>query len=1750
MYRHVRGLACICHALSAGLVFGATDGWTNINPDRAEFPPVKVVGKVEIASAGDFTLVKHGGAMGSFSVADGKLRISKTNSQGLLVLKAKPFKVDQSTHLRMFADVEVVAENPDCAYGLLRAYGTNESLCLDFAAEKGNFSGGGKPSMLGMPNTAPHTPYRKYAHFIASDGVVTPVIAIGGTPSSSVWRNWTFEDLPSAQRAWKEFYATKTAKDNSVAMMDEAEFDRAIARDIQHTAEVRTVDGVSRLFVDGKASLPIVYAAKGAARADAERETFHGDALERAGVKIMLRGACARGADGRPRRFWTPEGFDAKGIVEDFKKGMRIAPDSLFVVRFSCNAYPSYTSEHPEEIWRTESGKPVCGTSGSCVIGYDSMGIADSNRWPWVSYSSRRWRDDVKANIRALVAEFRRHGLDKRIVGIHLSGYHDGQFSAPYADYSECAKREYEKYLAENPLYTNYLYFVKQSGFRAQEEFAREFKNALGKKAIAARWCMGEFSGGRGGNYDITAFANSDAIDIIVPQPAYERRHPGLSIGPKLPQASFALHGKMFWYEFDIRTYGALESWASSVVSTKGLGQQDDIVAWRSAYRKMAGIMMALRSGFWFYDMGGGWYSPSEISADIGSSVRDMGTFALRRPSAWRPDVAVVVDEANPTAFGPASDLSLPLRRDLAKSNWDLFAASGVPYESYLAEDVLDHPDILKNRKMVVFAMFRAFDERRLRFVRRLMAERKTLVFLAESGVAGGDVEATGFKTVFDRSKRRHDVEAVKGVVEDCFSPNSAVYARIFCDPKNLNSRAIGPRVTVVETNGVEVVARYCEDGAPAVAYREDDGCRRIYVAEHNGLSPALFNRFAREAGAYVPHAGTGIQVDMNGDFISVHALKSGAFDFVLPFPAKVVNMKSGREEPHWNGVMALELTAGQTCWFRLDPESQASSVSADEGWRSGPSRRRISDPGRAVVWRAPFSEGAEGFVVEKMYGADGVVRFDKDSFTVCKTNDLGYFAIKPKKPFVAKGPCELRTAVREECFNARPLGTRGLVYLYGGDKRRERSSLDYSHWGGGGVRNNYVVNTAKGVAEWKYGHDRTRAEKGYEAIPEIMVSGGACTTRWSDWRIEDGAELAREWKEIELSRKPPDRAKDAMPDECFMRMIGQDFDHTAKVVAIDGRSVLLVDGHETLPVVYKSAYAKRICVHAGHGMDEAGVRLQSMTVGCHWWPNGKYGLEAAVKEVRTAMRTAPNSLFIVAVNLNPYDRFAEDHPSERWIGRDGMVVCGGGGACKKAVKPGEPWPRLMVPCTSYSSVLWRETAKSHLSALIGELVRTGLSKRIVGVHLRGFHDGQFSNSDFPDFSPSALASYRRYTGNPKAEIPGFSKAALLDPNGDEEQKRWIAFIKTEACRVQNDIARHVKKCFGKDIVVVRWSYGPHSGKYLDDYDTREFLNSDSLDILVAQQAYGNRGAAIPFANKIAFASYHKCAKMYLDEIDFRTWSVVRDSEVGLMGLGCSMDLPMWRATCRRAVGRMLAGNMGWWFYDMQNGWFDHPAIRADISDMLREIGRIPRGQRFWKPSAAIVIDEQNILANVNLPRRKDKGGASTYRSDREAKNDLSAHLPKFAASGVPCDIYLADDVLADPAAFADRYKAVAWTCCVRKDREREKFEEILRAKGGRALFRKELAAIRAETFNRFAREAGAYVPVARSGLQVDMNDGFISLHCLVPGSYDFALPYPAKVTNLKTGRDIQTSDDGKFLPLDMEAGETRWYSFRPLSCN
>ena len=147
-------------------------------------------------------------------------------------------------------------------------------------------------------------------------------------------------------------------------------------------------------------------------------------------------------------------------------------------------------------------------------------------------------------------------------------------------------------------------------------------------------------------------------------------------------------------------------------------------------------------------------------------------------------------------------------------------------------------------------------------------------------------------------------------------------------DPSNPMRSPVGDRRgSIVEEPGVKVLGRFDDDRSAAIAVREDGGCRRYYFCAPGGLSHDMLNRIARDSGAYVPVDRARMQVFMNGDFISVHALDNGRFAFKLPFDCKVVNEKTGREEPTTGGILPLDLTAGETCWFTLSENERKGTI-------------------------------------------------------------------------------------------------------------------------------------------------------------------------------------------------------------------------------------------------------------------------------------------------------------------------------------------------------------------------------------------------------------------------------------------------------------------------------------------------------------------------------------------------------------------------------------------------------------------------------------------------------------------------------------------------------------------------------------------------------------------------------------------------------------------------------------------------------
>ena len=801
-------------------------------------------------------------------------------------------------------------------------------------------------------------------------------------------------------------------------------------------------------------------------------------------------------------------------------------------------------------------------------------------------------------------------------------------------------------------------------------------------------------------------------------------------------------------------------------------------------------------------------------------------------------------------------------------------------------------------------------------------------------------------------------------------------------------------------------------------------------------------------------------------------------------------------------------------------------------GWRNdNPSKYKIPSPAK-LLWTAPYEEGIEAFDIVWKDGASGSARIAETAFgkglEILKTNDAGSVCVRPKAAAKLSGCGKLKcfAAVISQCDNFE--FARGVLTV--GPKGRELaiSSTCKGLSVGGARRMTWLPNTAPGSYEAKYAFgDPPKEGTAYSSA--ITVSGAASRTIWCGWRIED-ADAALAAVKNDPARKPFLMSRSGKADMVglaeFESKIAADTEHAAKVVKKDGIPRIFIDGKETPPVVYKGLGCNGGIVRFVGANLANSITLMNMPVNFRAlppnkgiWHEGGFEAEVAVEEIRKAMRCAPDNFFVISLGLNGYPNFTKVYPEETWLNSKGELVCGNFNLANKVIARGETPPKGYWPWVSYHSLVWRNQVKSNLTELVSALRNSGLSKRIVGVHLYGYHDGQFA-TPIPDYSKPAIAAYRRWTGRSDTMPPPTSEKGWLDPVEDAENIEWLKFQKRAPFAMLEDVARHIRTEFQKDILVFRWCFGPWGGNMTTAWDITPFLESDVFDVIVPQPDYRRRAPGLPIGGVMPFASVNRYGKIFMNEFDLRTWGVWLASETELSGAGCSRarDPQEWNTIHRKLAGQMIARRSAFWYYDMQPGWFRPDEIADDIADVatiMRDLAKNKPSN--WRPQVALVMDEESLFRlNLQMYPREPSYDEDLRENGRMSVFPLLTGMTmRLAASGVPYDIYLAKDFDSDPS-LAASYRYV-----VRRLSQEDKIITPLE-------------------FNAKARALGAYVPVEPNVLQVDMNGDFVSVHGLRNGTFDFKLPFPCTVRNLKSGQEEKVVD-GSFR-ISVEVGQTCWF--------
>ena len=814
-----------------------------------------------------------------------------------------------------------------------------------------------------------------------------------------------------------------------------------------------------------------------------------------------------------------------------------------------------------------------------------------------------------------------------------------------------------------------------------------------------------------------------------------------------------------------------------------------------------------------------------------------------------------------------------------------------------------------------------------------------------------------------------------------------------------------------------------------------------------------------------------------------------------------------------------------------VEPDSHLTA-----GWRNdGTWQCTIPKPAK-LLWEAPYDKGLDAFTISWWGGSAGTARIVDTPYgkgiEIAKTNDIGVVCIRPKETYtVPTNVCPKAFAAVLSCSENFEFARGELKVGVEGKERispTDAAGLTVS----GTRRMTWMPNTPPGGFESKYAIGDP-AREGDVHSTCIYITGAASRSTWCAWRVED-AEASRLAAIEGPLRKPFLRSRtfksEMMSKDDFERKVAADTEHSAKVRMKDGTARFFIDGDEAPPILYRGIGCPNgLARFAGRNLAK-GVPLMVTPIDFRSvpprkgiWHEDGFDAEVAVEEVRTAMRCSPESMFVLGIGLAAYPTFTTRYPEETWRTEDGRLVCGNFNIANKTIAPGETPPKGYWPWVSYHSLVWREQAKTNVTKLVAALQKSGLSKRIVGVHLFGFHDGQFALAK-ADYSRPAVEAYRRWTGRADALPPQTIDKPMLDPVVDADNIEWMRFQKRAPFAMLEDVASHVKKAFAKDILVFRWCMCQFGGRMDGSWDMTPFAESDVFDVIVPQPDYRRRAPAIPCGVDMPFSSFNRHGKLFLWELDLRTWGVWTAKETELRDAGASRakDPQAWRTTHHKMTGQMLARRSWFWYYDMEPGWFRPPEIAADIEDVSKVARMLAsRKPSPWHAQVAFVVDEESLFRlNLLAPSGPGKFNLDTSVTTETGRANffarISGQLHRLAASGVPFDFWLAKDFDADPA-LAASYRYV-----VRRITDSDRY-------------------IMPAEFNALARAAGAYVPVEPNALEVDMNGDFISVHALRNGTFDFKLPFPCRVFNVKSGQEEQVHGDT--LKIAVEAGQTCWFT-------
>ncbi|MHB1461850.1 MAG: beta-galactosidase [Armatimonadota bacterium] len=377
---------------------------------------------------------------------------------------------------------------------------------------------------------------------------------------------------------------------------------------------------------------------------------------------------------------------------------------------------------------------------------------------------------------------------------------------------------------------------------------------------------------GSSGHYALRRVLSCPDIDIVCSPISYFDRGRGQSAPCMTAGESVALANKMWLVEDDTRTditTDDLFPGAEHVLTS--LEQTNNLLLRNVAQQSMRNFAT------WWMDLGAtGWFDHPGYWAQM-KRLAKLDDPMLKNPTAFRPEVALVVDENTiPWLADGSNAVTLPL---LYESR-GVLGRMGAPYGQYLLDDVI------KGRvhaKLYIFAN-----------AWRLDAAKRAALLKATKGSVVIWCYAPGY---FDGSTR--SLNAMRQLTGMNLQLASGVtgMAKPTAAGKQLGqafgvTQPVRPLFKVADPKIAEILAAY-SDGSAAVVQRAHNGGLSLFVGVPR-LTPELLRTAAKKAGVHL-FTQKDYVVYANGPFLAVHSTKAGTVQIDTGSSSVVTDVLTGK---------------------------------------------------------------------------------------------------------------------------------------------------------------------------------------------------------------------------------------------------------------------------------------------------------------------------------------------------------------------------------------------------------------------------------------------------------------------------------------------------------------------------------------------------------------------------------------------------------------------------------------------------------------------------------------------------------------------------------------------------------------------------------------------------------------------------------------------------------------------------------------